>query len=55
MVAISILTAEDIFSLGGGIVFVIMYVFKNVCSFLIPFFLTFEKFFPTLTMPQKIL
>ena len=50
MVAISILTAEDIFSLGGGIVFC-QHVCVWKCLFIsYSFFLkTFEKFFPTLT------
>ena len=37
---------------GGGwdfVLFVIMHVYQNVCSFLIPFFNTFENFFNTLT------
>ena len=40
----SILTAE-----GLGVFFVMVYVHQNVCSFFIPFFSTFEKFFNTLT------
>ena len=40
----SILTAE-----GLGFFFVMVYVHQNVCSFFIPFFSTFEKFFNTLT------
>ena len=45
----SILTAEEICSLGWGLFFVMVYVHQNVCSFFIPFFSTFEKFFNTLT------